>query len=175
MYSKNTKIIEISKIKGALIIEPSNFKDHRGSIRTIFDTMLLNDLNLKSFNHTKLTYSSQNVFRGFHGDLKSWKLIKCVDGIINQYIFDFRKDSETYGNLYKTRISREEESMILIPPGCLNGFHTISKSSTYLYNLSYDGEYIDSADQITLSWDDPRINLKLTNPKVQEKDKKSNC
>ena len=70
--------------------------------------------------------------------------------------------------------SSEEESMILIPPGCLNGFHTISKSSTYLYNLSYDGEYIDSADQITLSWNDPRINLKLTNPKVQEKDKTSN-
>ena len=174
MFSKKSKITKIKEVKGALIIEPTNFEDLRGSIRTIFDSALIKDLNLKPFNHTKLTYSNNNVFRGFHGDIKSWKLIKCVQGIIDQYIFDFRIESETYGNLFKIKISHNEESMVLIPPGCLNGFHTLSESSIYLYNLSYEGDYIDSADQITLSWDDPRINLKLIDPNVQEKDRKSN-
>ena len=174
MFSKDSKIIKIGEVRDALIIKSSKFVDHRGSIRTIFDSILLRKLNLSSFNHTKLTYSEKNVFRGFHGDTKSWKLIKCVYGTIDQYIFDFRTESKTYGNLFKIKISHNEESMILIPPGCLNGFHTLSDSSTYLYNLSYSGEYIDSADQITLSWDDPRINLKLKNPIVQEKDRISN-
>lgn len=174
MFSKKSKITKINEVKDALIIEPSNFEDHRGSIRTIFDSTLINDLNLESFNHTKLTYSNNNVFRGFHGDTKSWKLIKCVQGNIDQYIFDFRIESETYGNLFKIKMSHNEESMVLIPPGCLNGFHTLSDSSIYLYNLSYEGDYIDSADQITLSWDDPRINLKLKDPVVQEKDRHSN-
>jgi dTDP-4-dehydrorhamnose 3,5-epimerase len=131
-------------------------------------------LNLKSFNHTKLTYSKNNVFRGFHGDTKSWKLIKCVFGNIDQYIYDFRIESETYGKLFKINLTQDLESMILIPPGCLNGFFTHSETSIYLYNLSYEGEYIDSSDQITLAWDDPRINLELENPLIQEKDKKSN-
>jgi dTDP-4-dehydrorhamnose 3,5-epimerase len=174
MFSKNSKITKIKEIKDALIIDPSNFEDHRGSIRTIFDSTLIKDLNIKSFNHTKLTYSYNNVFRGFHGDIKSWKLIKCIQGNIDQYIFDFRIESETYGNLFKIKMSHNEESMVLIPPGCLNGFHTLSDSSTYLYNLSYEGNYIDSADQITLAWNDPRINLKLNKPILQLKDQKSN-
>ena len=174
MFSKDTKITKINKIKDALIIEPSNFTDHRGSIRTIFDNALSKELNMNSFNHCKLTFSNKNVFRGFHGDTKSWKLIKCLGGIIDQYIFDFRNDSETFGNLFKINISQSEETMLLIPPGCLNGFFTISETSTYLYNLSYDGDYIDAADQITLAWNDPRINLKLNNPIIQLKDKKSN-
>lgn len=94
MFSKNSRITKIKEVKDALIIEPSIFEDHRGSIRTIFDSILTKDLNLKSFNHIKLTYSNNNVFRGFHGDTKSWKLIKCVNGIIDQYILILERNQK---------------------------------------------------------------------------------
>ena len=48
MFSKDTKITKINKIKDALIIEPSNFTDHRGSIRTIFDNALSKELNMNT-------------------------------------------------------------------------------------------------------------------------------
>ena len=165
---------KIKKINGAMIITPSSFIDNRGSIRTIFNSELCLKLDVKSFNHSKLTYSNKDVFRGFHGDTKSWKLVQCIEGVINQYIYDARKNSSTFGKVYKITLTDKDENQILVPPGCLNAFHTLSSRSGYLYNLSYEGEYIDSKDQMTIAWNDDRIKLDLETPITQQKDNHSN-
>ena len=49
--------------------------------------------------------------------------------------------------------------MVLIPPGLGNAFFVKSEFATYHYKLAYQGDYVDSEDQFTVAWDDPRINI----------------
>ena len=91
-------IIESTIISGVYILTPSVSEDARGDIWTSFlkdevDGLLPDDL---FFKHDKFSTSKRNVLRGIHGDTKSWKLVTCVHGEIQQVVVDMRKDSPTY-------------------------------------------------------------------------------
>ena len=49
---------------------------------------------------------------------------------------------------------------ILIPPMHLNGFLCLSNSCIFHYKLCYKGKYFDVSNQISLKWNDKRINIK---------------
>ena len=57
--------------------------DRRGKIWTSWKK---NKLNL-NFNHDKFTISKKNVFRGFHYDNKTWKLVSCIYGKVIFFYF----------------------------------------------------------------------------------------
>ena len=40
-----------------------------------------------------------------------------------------------------------------------NSYYVSSNVAVYHYKLAYDGDYIDSSDQFTLSWNDKDINI----------------
>lgn len=167
----DNKITEIQQVDGLYEISTSSFTDNRGSIRTVSNNHQ-SDLKIS---HIKITKSVQNSFRGLHGDHKTIKVVRCIHGLIRQFVFDARNDSPTFGNLYETELSGSDERQLVIPKGCLNGFLTLSGMSIYLYGLAYDGNYIDSDKQLTLAWNDERIKLDLPDDViVQEKDKHSN-
>lgn len=157
------------------IITPSVFEESRGSIWTsysneILDTLLPKDL---VFNHDKFSLSNMNVLRGIHGDHKSWKLISCIYGQINQVIVDMREESNTYLQWESYNLGSSNRSMILIPPGMGNAFYVSSNTAIYHYKLAYLGKYIDANDQFTIAWNDPRIAIKwpTDNPILSERDK----
>tara|TARA_X000000950_G_scaffold288261_1_gene404178 strand:+ start:2763 stop:3308 length:546 start_codon:yes stop_codon:yes gene_type:complete len=148
-------------LEDVTIIYPSVHKEDRGSIWTSYlnkkiDKFLPDDL---VFLHDKFSESKKNVLRGIHGDHKSWKLISCISGKIFQVIVDLRKSSSSFLKHETFRLNSNEKKMILIPPGMGNAFLTISENATYHYKLAYKGDYIDAADQFTVAWDDPRLNI----------------
>ena len=63
-------------------------------------------------------------------------------------------------------------TQVLIPPGFVNGYYVKTEKAVFHYKLAYDGEYIDANEQITVSWDDPRIGIDwpCDNPIMQERD-----
>jgi len=166
-------------ISGVYILTPSISKDARGDIWTSFlkdevEELLPDDL---YFKHDKFSTSRHNVLRGIHGDTKSWKLVTCVHGEIQQVVVDCRKDSPTYKQWQDFIINQDNQQLILIPPNMGNAYYVSSESAVYHYKLAYDGDYIDANDQFSLSWDDESIGIKwLTGkPILSNRDAKKNA
>ena len=56
-------------------------------------------------------------------------------------------------------MNSKNKSAILVPPLFLNSWLCLSKEALYAYKWSFKGKY-DDADQISIKWNDPRINFK---------------
>ncbi len=173
--SINFSIKESEKIKGVWIIKPSIMKDDRGNIWTSFLKNEIGPLLPKNlhFKHDKFSESKKNVLRGIHGDEKSWKLVTCVFGEIEQVVVDCRKDSKTYLKWEKFYINSNNPLLILIPPNMGNSYYVRSDRAVYHYKLAYKGDYIDADKQFSLKWNDPRINIEwpTMNPILSDRDK----
>ena len=155
-------IIESTIISGVYILTPSVSEDARGDIWTSFlkdevDGLLPDDL---FFKHDKFSTSKRNVLRGIHGDTKSWKLVTCVHGEIQQVVVDMRKDSPTYKQWQDFIINKDNQQLILIPPNMGNAYYVSSEEAVYHYKLAYNGDYIDADEQFSVKWNDEKINIK---------------
>jgi dTDP-4-dehydrorhamnose 3,5-epimerase len=170
-------IQQSTEIHGVYILTPSISEDTRGSIWTSFlkdevEELLPDDL---YFKHDKFSTSKHNVLRGIHGDTKSWKLVTCVFGEIQQVVVDMRKDSPTYKQWQSFTISKDNQQLILIPPNMGNAYYVNSSGgAVYHYKLAYDGDYIDADEQFSINWNDDLIGIKWLsdNPILSNRDAK---
>lgn len=170
-------IEESNKIQGVFIIKPSMASDLRGNIWTSFlkdeiDNLLPSDL---FFKHDKFSTSSKNVLRGIHGDNKSWKLVTCVYGEIQQVVVDMRSNSPTYKQWQDFIINKENQQLILIPPNMGNAYYINSNEAVYHYKLAYSGDYIDADEQFSIAWNDKSIgiNWNAKSPILSDRDTKA--
>ncbi|HEF3553337.1 TPA: dTDP-4-dehydrorhamnose 3,5-epimerase family protein [Campylobacter upsaliensis] len=170
--------IEESKIlSGVYIITPNFFEDFRGEIWSVFEDKAFVNLLPKGLNFVldKFTISKPNVLRGIHGDHKSWKLVTCVSGEIQQVVVDCRKESPTYLKYESFNISSKQKKLILIPPFFGNAHYVLGdKEALYYYKWAYEGEYMDADAQFTYAYNDERIGIKWQGEKpiLSERDLK---
>ena len=172
----NFKVEESELIKDVMLVTPNISEDIRGNIWTSFlskdiDQLIPND---HKFIHDKFSESRKDVIRGIHGDSKSWKLVTCVYGSIDQVVVDLRNKSATFNKYIKINISSENQVSVLIPPGLGNAYLAKTDKVVYHYKLAYNGEYIDAKDQFTYAWNDKNINIDwgITKPILSERDSK---
>lgn len=171
------EITESRIIAGVYAVTPSVATDDRGDIWTSFlkadvEALLPGEL---FFKHDKFSQSKHNVLRGIHGDSKSWKLVTCVYGEITQVVVDLRTYSASYLKWQSYKINKEQQKMILIPPGCGNAYYVSSECAVYHYKLAYDGPYIDAEEQFSVRWDDPSIGVEwpVTRPILSQRDQEA--
>lgn len=152
------------KLKLKIIFPNSKFKDNRGIYLESFNLKnYKNKLNI-NFVEDDFSINKQNVFKGIHGDHKTWKLISCVYGKCAAYIVDCRKNSQKFGKWEKFILSGENFYQILIPPGFGNSFLVLSNVAVYHYKQSR--YYKGMNKQFTYNWNDPRIKLRLNTKKI---------
>ena len=173
--SSDLKLIKSNKIKDLYAFNVSVFNDLRGSIYTTylknkFESFLPKNI---EFIHDKFSLSKKNVLRGLHGDIKTWKLVTCVYGEIQQVVVDCRPESETYLKWETFTINSSDQIVVLVPPNFANGYCALSEEVVYHYKLAYIGEYFDVKDQFVIKWNDSRLNIKwsVTNPILNMRDK----
>ena len=159
-----------SKLREIKYFKSEVFRDRRGEIWTNWDINYFKNL---KFNLDKFTSSKKNVLRGFHCDKKSWKLVTCIKGEVLNVIVDFRKDSKSYLKYTAIKLNEKNKISILIPPMFLNSWLCTTKESIYQYKYSFSGKYSDVKNQISVKWNDPRINFKwpLKNPILSKRDR----
>ena len=164
------KINNDRKLKEIKYFHSKVFKDSRGKIWTSWDKNFFRNI---KFNLDKFTTSKKNVLRGFHGDTKSWKLVTCLKGEILSVIVDYRKNSKNYLKYTKIKMSEKNRISVLIPPNFLNSWLCISKECLYQYKYSFEGKYNDVKDQISIKWNDPKINFRwpIKKPILSKRDK----
>jgi dTDP-4-dehydrorhamnose 3,5-epimerase len=125
------------------------------------------------FHHDKFSLSKKNVIRGIHGDSKTWKIVTCISGEINQVVVDLRKGSKTYLKYFKINLNENNKKLLIIPPKMGNAFSVLSSNAIYHYKLAYRGEYYDVNQQFSLKWNDERIGIKwqVKNPILSVRDR----
>lgn len=168
-------IIKESEIlKGVFIITPNKFSDLRGDIWTAFTEENLASLVPEGikFKHDKFINSHKNVLRGIHGDEKTYKLVTCVYGEVQQVVVDCRRESPSYLKYESFNISPKNQRLILLPPNMGNAHCVLSNDAVYYYKLAYIGAYLDAPDQFTLAYNDKRVNVKwqVQKPILSERD-----
>ncbi len=175
MMTFDTKVYKSKIFKDVFIFKPSVGIDDRGTIFTTYDKHIYDKYLPKSlsFIHDKFAESKNNVLRGLHGDIKTWKLVSCILGEIYEVVVDMRQDSKTYLKWDSWVLNDKNKFQVLIPPNFVNGYYVMSEKAIFHYKLAYLGEYLDVKDQIVAKWDDPKLNIlwPCSNPILQDRDK----
>ena len=158
-----------TKIPGPLIIKTKIYNDKRGFLKETFRNNLFKNI---KFPFDIMSSSKKKVLRGLHIQThkSQAKIITVTHGKIFDVAVDLRKNSKTFGKYVSLIISENSDFSFYVPKGFAHGFLCLSKKCTVNYKCS---EYRHSKYEKTLSWNDPKINIKwpILNPILSEKDK----
>tara|TARA_B100000900_G_C20265249_1_gene587693 strand:- start:97 stop:636 length:540 start_codon:yes stop_codon:yes gene_type:complete len=142
-------------IKGLVVIERKKHKDHRGYLMEMFQEKIIG----KKFKFQILSKSKKNVLRGLHFQLKKpqAKYISVIKGKILDVVVDLRKNSKTFGKVYKIILSEKNCKSIFIPAGFAHGFLTLEKENIIHYSCT---EYRSIGNEFSLLYNDPELKIK---------------
>ena len=167
------------KIKEVLLIEPLVHEDERGYFYESFNEKKLNKY-IKggtAFVQDNHSYSTKNVLRGIHYQIPPFdqgKLVRAVQGEINDYAVDLRSSSPTFGSYVKAKLSETNKKQLWIPSGFGHAFEVLSNEAQVVYKTT--SFYNKESDRVIL-WNDPKVNIKWTikNPNLSIKDMNGVC
>ena len=78
------------------------------------------------------SFSEKGVFRGLHyqrGDKAQKKYIVCLSGCIEDVALDIRRESDTYGKVFRMRLDGMDGNGIIIPEGFAHGIYAHEDST----------------------------------------------
>lgn len=171
---KSVKFTE-THLKGCFVIESTIYSDNRGIFlesyqKERFDKAIGQRV---TFLQDNLSVSKQGVIRGLHfqkGKYAQAKLVRVVQGEVLDVVVDLRKDSDTYGQHFKAKLSGRNAKSIFIPKGMAHGFLTLSKEAVFSYKC--DTYYEPSAENgIIYNDSDLRIDWEYPNEGIMLSDK----
>ena len=163
------KIIK-TKFKELLIFESKNFIDNRGYFRELTIEKIIK----KKLVFTVVSKSKKNVLRGLHMQRNNMqgKYLSVVKGKILDVVVDCRKNSKTFGKIYKIILSQKNSKSIYIPPGFLHGFLGLEDENIVVYGCT---KYRDKNSEIGVMWNDPNLDISwpIKKPITSIKDKQN--
>ena len=162
------KIIK-TKIKDLLVIKQKSNFDKRGNLREIFNDKILK----KKFVFEYCTTSKADSLRGFHFQYKfqQAKYVNVLKGKIMDCVIDLRKNSKTFGKIFKITLSDKNCLSLYIPEGFAHAYYSYEKLNIVYYKLTnyYKPQFesgINLLDKkLKINWPSKKLN-------ISEKDKK---
>jgi len=164
-----------TEIEGLKVINPSLFKDNRGTFIKDYEKTTYHNFGIEDIDISECfeTQSRKNVIRGMHFQLKNpqSKVIRVISGCVFDVVIDLRKESKTFGKWLSFELSDKNLQVLFIPKGCAHGFLSYSNNTIMSYKCI--GKYEHNTDS-GIIWNDFDIGIKwpLKNqPIVSQKDK----
>ena len=158
-----------TKFKDLFLFKNKNFKDKRGYFKEIIRENKLK----KKFPFLVMSYSKKNVIRGLHIQSKNsqGKFVTVIKGKIFDVALDLRKNSKTFGKVYKCILSEANSNSIYIPEGFAHGFQCLEKENYIIYSCT---KYREKNNEVTINVNDKylKINWPLQKKILSQKDKK---
>ena len=159
-----------TKFKGLLIVKQKNNIDRRGSLRETYNKK---KLHFNNFIFEYCTVSKIDSLRGFHFQYKfqQAKYVNVLKGKILDCVIDLRKNSKTFGRIFKIILSEKNCLSLYIPEGFAHSYYSFEKVNIVYYKLSnYYKPQFESGINVLDK------NLKIKWPKknclISKKDKK---
>ena len=153
-------LVQTTKLKGCVIIEPSVFGDNRGFFLETFSRQRYFEeagieLEFVQDNHSR---SAANVLRGLHFQKTKpqGKLIRVVLGCVFDVAVDIRPGSDTFGQWISMELSEQNKKQLWVPPGFAHGFTALNENTELEYKCT---AYYDPEDEGSILWSDPDLNI----------------
>lgn len=158
-----------SNFKDLFLIKNKSFKDNRGYFKELIRENVIN----KNFPFLVMSFSKKNVIRGLHIQTinSQGKFISVLKGKIFDVAIDLRKNSKTFGKVYKCVLSEKNNTSIYVPPGFAHGFQALENENYIVYSCT---KYRNKKSETTIKFDDKELNIKWPIKKfiISAKDKK---
>ena len=158
-----------SNFKDLFLIKNKSFKDNRGYFKELIRENVIN----KNFPFLVMSFSKKKVIRGLHIQTinSQGKFISVLKGKIFDVAIDLRKNSKTYGKVYKCILSEKNNTSIYVPPGFAHGFQALENENYIVYSCT---KYRNKKSETTIKFDDKELNIKWPIKKfiISAKDKK---
>jgi dTDP-4-dehydrorhamnose 3,5-epimerase len=168
--------IEKTILQDAYIITPDVFGDNRGyffesysktKMKEIFDGEFIQDNQSLS--------TKKGVIRGLHcqaGKFSQTKLVRVVEGAVDDVIVDVRTGSPSYLKWIRVRLSGENQNQLFIPKGFLHAFVTVTDNVIFCYKVD---EYYNKDSERAVLYSDPMFDIDwgVKNPILSDKDLKN--
>ena len=145
-------------IADVMLIAPTVSADSRGFFYESFNQRALHDstgldLNFVQDSHSR---SRLGVLRGMHfqSPQAQGKLVRVVQGTVQDVAVDLRPDSPTQGQYVSTLLTQDEHALVWIPAGFAHGFLVLSDSADVVYKTT--GYYAPQHEHC-LAWNDPSV------------------
>ncbi len=157
-----------TKFKDLLLIKKKRFRDKRGYFKEI-----IRENNIKKkFPFLVMSYSKKNVIRGLHIQSKNsqGKFVTVIKGKIFDVALDLRKNSKTFGKVFKCILSEANSNSLYIPEGFAHGFQCLEKENYIIYSCT---KYREKNNEVTIDVNDRnlKINWPLKKKILSQKDK----
>ena len=157
-----------TKFKDLLLIKKKRFRDKRGYFKEI-----IRENNFKKkFPFLVMSYSKKNVIRGLHIQSKNsqGKFVTVIKGKIFDVALDLRKNSKTFGKVFKCILSEANSNSLYIPEGFAHGFQCLEKENYIIYSCT---KYREKNNEVTIDVNDRnlKINWPLKKKILSQKDK----
>ncbi len=157
-----------SNFKDLFLIKSKSFKDNRG----YFKELIRENVIQKKFPFLVMSYSKKNVIRGLHIQTTNsqGKFISVLKGKIFDVAIDLRKNSKTFGKVYKCLLSEKNNTSIFIPPGFAHGFQALEKENYIVYSCT---KYREKNYEVTIDINDKNFQIKWPSKRqiVSKKDR----
>ena len=157
-----------SKFKDLFVIQNKSFKDNRGYFKELIKEKVIN----KKFPFLVMSFSKKNVIRGLHIQTTNsqGKFVSVIKGKIFDVAIDLRKNSKSYGKVYKCILSEKNNKSVFIPAGFAHGFQSLENENYIIYSCT---KYRDKKSEVTIKFDEKEFNIKWPHKKViiSKKDK----
>lgn len=150
-----------TKIKDLFLIEPQVFRDARGYFLEVFSERSFHRLTGQNihFVQDNESKSVKGVLRGLHfqnNPHSQAKLIRVVQGSVQDIAVDLRRDSATFGQYVSVVLSSENRKMFFIPEGFAHGFLTLEDDVIFQYKCN---RFYEPASEGSIKWNDPDIGI----------------
>ena len=159
-------------IPDVILIEPSVFRDERGSFFETFKKSDFQDMGVNmEFVQDNQSISSRGVLRGLHYQLPpvaQAKIVRVIAGSVWDVVVDIRKSSVSFGRWVATELSEDNRRILYIPVGFAHGFLTLSEHAVFVYKCT--AEYKREVEA-GIRWDDKDIGIKWPSKDVIISDK----
>ncbi|GHG69285.1 dTDP-4-dehydrorhamnose 3,5-epimerase [Alishewanella longhuensis] len=150
-----------TKLAGVELITSLRHSDSRGSFSRWFCQQELASLlprqQIVQINHS--ISSKQGTVRGMHFQYPpyaEYKLVRCIVGRVFDVVIDLRAGSASFMQHISVELSPEQNTMLLIPPGCAHGFQSLTDNAELLY--LHSAFYTPDAEG-GLRFDDPALKI----------------
>lgn len=157
---------EPTEISGltAVIREPAF--DERGSFARLFchEEFAAHAVQTRFVQQSISLTAQAGTLRGMHFQREPYaetKFITCIRGAVYDVVADLRPASPTFRRWQAFRLAADENTSLVIPPGCAHGFQTLCDDCAMLYQM--DTPY-NSQAAAGFRFDDPAFAISWPMP-----------
>lgn len=160
---------EQTGFKDLYIIHDTIYTDSRGYFFESFNQQRFSELTgiTTAFVQDNQSLSVKGVLRGLHmqvGDFAQAKLVRVLQGKVQDVVVDVRKGSPTFGQHFSIELSEESNTQLYIPRGFAHGFLVLSEFAVFFYKCD---NYYNKASERGIMYNDPALNIQWQMPQVE--------